>query len=167
LKTPGWYRYLFPAHLFVLILFPVILYKITDQLKKKSFQKIATIIIILLIFIQAIHLLNGRNTKLYHNPVPRQFAMDLLNIVDKNASVFIVDHPELWFLYDNIQAKQYMQMNPYIAFGEDVFTNKDLPDYIISGEPDQNLYLTVNMNNLLNNYNRIDQRGSYILFKRK
>lgn len=167
LKTPGWYRYLFPAHLFVLILFPVFLHYIATQFNKKSFYKFVTVIIFLLIFIQSAHLLKGRNEKLYYNPVPRQFAMELPGIVGKKSSVFIIDHPELWFLYDNKQAKQYMQMNPYIAFGEDIFVNKNLPDYVISGEPEQNLYLTVNMDNLLKNYNRIDQRGPYVLFKHK
>lgn len=167
LHTPGWYRYLFPAHLFVLVLFPVVITDIFEKFNKKSIHKLAKTIVFLLIIIQAAHLIKGRNDRLYYYPTPRKFAEELPRIVGENANIFIVDQPELWFLYDNAQAKQYMQMNPHIAFGEDFFAKDELPDYLVSGEPVKSLYLTANKEKLLENYVRSEEIGPYILFKKK
>lgn len=166
-RTVGWYRYLFPAHLLALTLFPVALDRISGILRHRRIGTIfVTAFLSILVIVQGIHLARGRTTWVYYNSAPREFATHLDRDLP-DSDIFIVDHPELWFLVENKQVRQYLQMNPYVAFGEDVFLTNQLPRYIVSGEPEANLYLSRNLDYLNTNYRRLEQYGAYVLFERK
>ncbi len=166
LGTSGWFRYLFPAHLVLLLFFPISIFTVLSAYHKRNLLKFGTYIVLALVLVQSIHLIAQRDNKLYYNPIPRELAQEISSShFDK--SIFVVDKPELWFLLKGQDISQRMQMNPYIAFGEDIFATGNLPDYIISGEPTANQYLNNNATKLEMYYNRSDQKGSYVIFEKK
>lgn len=169
LRTPGWYRYFFPAHL---LLLTMVMSSIWETLKKLTTQRRAvygvTIIGFMLIFVQLVHLLHEYDTRLYYNPEPRRFATDIIKEKGNSADIFVIDQPEFWFLLDDSNAGQYMQMNPYIAFGKSFFENKSLlPKFIVSGDPTRNQYLLAHAGELEEYYMLKETRGQYYLFERK
>ena len=119
-----------------------------------------------LVLVQAGHLALGRGDKLYYNPLPRQFAAELDKGLD-GADIMVFDKPEMWFLLKNKMARQYMQMNPRIAFGEDVFATGNLPEYIVGNTSEEKKYLGRHGDELAREYDRVEEQGAYILWKRK
>ena len=66
----------------------------------------------------------------------------------------------------NKNVRQYLQMNPYVAFGEDIFATENLPGYIVSGEPAVNAFLFRNREVFEKYYERVEQKDAYVLFKK-
>ncbi len=169
LRTPGWYRYFFPAHLLVLVLLAS---SVWDVLKNLTSQRKAlygvTLLSIILASVQAGHLLGEYNSRLYYNPEPRRFAIDLIQEKKVDADIFVIDQPEFWFLLDDQGVGQYMQMNPYIAFGRSVFENtSSLPKFLVSGDPARNQYLSAHLNELEEYYVLKETRDQYYVFEKK
>jgi len=109
LKTPGWYRYFFPSHLLLLTLFPLAVVSLSKNIKKKWLVLFFPIITISsLVFIQSFHFISGRNTRLYYNPVPRQFIEHLSSVVSVEDTLHFIDQPVLWFLYEGKSSSQYL-----------------------------------------------------------
>lgn len=165
-RTPGWYRYLFPAHLLALTLFPVAVSALFVQAKNKKIQQYgAACIVGLVIVTQTLHLIPKRGDKLYYNPAPRHFAA----YVDEHFSgrdVMIVDQPELWFLVHDKNVRQYVQMNPYVAFGEKFLEQEKMPDIIINNNPEKNPYLAEQKEKFEQNYSYVDEIDRYRVFIR-
>lgn len=156
-RTIGWYRYLFPAHLLALTFFPVAISRVAELVQRATLRTVGVpAILALLIVVQGIHLSLERFGRIYYNPAPREFAAELDRDLP-GADIFIVDHPELWFLMENKNARQFLHMNPYVAFGEDVLATGNLPQYIVSGESDA----------YNERYMRVKQHDAYVLFERK
>lgn len=164
-KTPGWYRYLFPAQLMLLVLFPGY---ILDLTKNWRWSRVFKYGILVLISIQLIHLVYHRRERLYYNPSAREFAqqIDALQNVD-GVTVLIINHPELWFLVSDMRTNQFVQMNPYVAFGADVFVEKKYPTYLITSEPASEPYLVFYETELHKQYERVSQYGTYVVFKKR
>lgn len=166
LKTPGWYRYLFPAHLTALVLFPAAASELCRRIRPQWIQKYgAAAAIAALLTAQTVHLIRERDTRLYYNPEPRSFALYLENKLGRAADVFIIDQPELWFLFKGDKAGQYIHMNPHVAFGKDIFASVRLPQYVVTTTPDQNLYLNKYRVAFENRYAEIERFGRYHLFQ--
>jgi glycosyltransferase involved in cell wall biosynthesis len=156
LKTPGWYRYLFPAHLTALLFFPAALDRLAALVPRPRAKQFAVYACAALLAAQAIHFFRTMDTRLYVNPAPRAFAAALDEALP-DEDMLVVDHPELWFLLRNRNARQFLHMNPYVAFGEDVAAAEIWPEYIISGETDR--YDAA--------YARLGSYDSYVLFGKK
>jgi hypothetical protein len=156
-RTIGWYRYLFPAHLLALTFFPVALDRVCAAMKHQKLRTAGvSVALAALILVQGVHMVRERPGRIYYNPAPREFAAELDRDLP-GAYIYIVDHPELWFLLKNRNARQFLHMNPYVAFGEDVFATGNLPQYIVSGESDA----------YNERYTRVKQYDAYVLFERK
>ncbi len=168
LRTPGWFRYLFPAHIILLLFFPVAIstiVKFVPLFREKKY--ITPTIIIFFIAVQSVHLIGQRNNTLYHNSAPRLFVRDIEQTLEGESDIFVIDKPEIWFLLKSKTTRQYINVNPYIQLGEDIFDSGNLPGYIVSGEPGYDEYLLSHEEKFTTNYERTNQRGSYILFTKK
>ncbi len=169
LRTPGWYRYFFPAHLIVLLLLPNNLFEIGTSFVRRRFAIYGvSFLVILLGVVHIFHMLHEYDTRLYYNPEPRLFAESLTKELGNSADIFVIDQPEFWFLLRDRNAGQYMQMNPYIAFGRPIFENtRALPTYIVSGDPERNQYLSSHRDELSMHYILKQTRGQYYLFEKR
>ena len=165
LKTPGWYRYLFPAQLAVVVLFPAMVVRVGEFLpRSRWWQTLPGLAVVTLLLAQSVHFVLNRGTTLYFNPAPRQFAAELARQVPSGATLFFIDQPELWFLYPGI-AGQYLQMNPYVAFGQDIFKTKQFPQYIVNDNPEENAYLAEHRQEFARKYQLVERFQKYQLFK--
>jgi hypothetical protein len=111
LKTPGWYRYFFPSHLVLLILFPAALMKCAPR-------KIATGILILLFFVQFGYLLTKRHDPLYLSGGAARVAAYIDREAPKESAVFAINTPSAVFLLDAERTWQYLQINSVLHFGQ-------------------------------------------------
>ncbi len=167
-RTVGWYRYLFPAHLLALTFFPVALDQVVAGVKQSKLRVAGvSCVLAALVVVQGVHLSRERFSRVYYNPAPRELAAGIDLGLGPTMDIFIFDHPELFFLLKNRQARQYLHMNPYVAFGEDIFSTGQLPKYIVSGEPDRNAYLMEYKEQFEANYARVKQYDAYVLFEKR
>lgn len=169
LATPGWYRYLFPAHLVVLVLFPIALHDLASRFTSQWVKKYSTVFVVsALVLVQSVHLIRERDSKLYYNPTPRLAALQIDNDFGETSDLLIVDQPELWFLSKNPSVRQYFRANPYAAFGEDIFSeNGKLPHYIVTSVLERSGYLTEHREQFDTSYALLKQYGPYTVYQRK
>ncbi len=168
LRTVGWYRYFFPAHITVLLLFPAAIDSLLQRVSWPRIKQYGSLLLIsVLLLPQTVHLFFQRTDRIYYNPAPRQLAEHLDATWPAHTSVLVVDHPELWFLLSNKTVHQYLQMNPYVAFGEDIFATKNFPEFIISGEPKDNPYLAAHLAEFNKRYTRQSTFDAYVISQRK
>ena len=167
LKTAGWYRYFFPAHILLLLLFPAALSEMvsyfTELLRNTNFDDISAIskkivvgIVGMLFVVQMAHVFFSYDGIVYRNAIPREFAEEVNGIVPNEASVFVENHPEISFMLSGKTIYQYIRINPYLTVGENFFTEILLPMYIISD---------IKTQVHLEGYDEVLKKGHYVLYK--
>ncbi|KKS25000.1 MAG: hypothetical protein A2W71_03060 [Candidatus Nealsonbacteria bacterium RIFCSPLOWO2_02_39_8] len=158
LKTAGWYRYFFPAHILLFMLFPQALAGIMEKFGVLNWIKTrgSIILIAILAVVQAIVLVVNIQTSLYLDRTPRQFAEAVNKIVPQGQGILVIDFPEIVFLLNRDDVWHYLRANPHITFGRDLFAANQYPAYVISDVlPPGNKYDI-----------KIDG-GKYVLYERK
>ena len=134
LSTVGWYRYFFPSHLLLLILFPGAVFSFFKS------AHIRTALLFALILVQIGVLVVNIRDRLYHNPVPREFGATANERID-NEEVAVIDNPEIAFFVRSENRRLYLRANPRFVFGEEPFANGRMPRFIISGMWQEHPYL--------------------------
>ncbi|PIT93577.1 hypothetical protein COU00_03620 [Candidatus Falkowbacteria bacterium CG10_big_fil_rev_8_21_14_0_10_43_11] len=168
LKTVGWYRYLFPAHTLLFIIFPAALFKIRDEFCANSHLKKygAAAIIVILFSAQSVNLFFNIKNPLYYNPKPREFADEANKIMPTDKDVLVLNYPEVAFMLKGERVWIYLPTSPHLTVGTDLFQKEDYPDYIISDSWSDNYYLQQNLVTA-NKYDLILTKGRYNLYVRK
>lgn len=131
-KTVGWYRYFFPAHLLLFILFIPALYTIVQRIpfsKLKIYGMVA--VVGFLVLFQSVHLVLNINKKLYYNPQPQEFGEKVNQLVSHGTDVLVVNIPHVAFFLTAPNVWQYLKINPNLSTGRDWFDGGRLPDYVI------------------------------------
>lgn len=152
-RSPGWYRYFFPAHLIVLALFPGAL---AGWFGDKIRQSIIIGALTLLLFTQAAYLIKERNSGLYYNPGPRMFAEFVNNNVSKEKDILVINNPAVAFLLESDRVWQRLAINPYFIGGRDWFSESQYPDFIVLNN-DSPILLHNQEENLNKKYKKIYQ----------
>jgi hypothetical protein len=160
LKTPGWYRYFFTAHLAAFLFCPAIL---LTYIKK---QKIALALIGALIVFQSAHLITKRADELYYSRYAEDAAMVIKASAHAGDSMLIINAPSLAFLLSDYPVYQYLKINPKLHFG-------GAPEYDQSGRPFPYIILANSdaldeipglANRLARQYGLIASRGHYNIY---
>ena len=130
LKTPGWYRYFFPAHVVLILLFPAAL-----GIFVRRFYT-ATAVSALIVF-QAVFLF------LNYDDVYGDDALRLKDYAQKNiessAGVFVSSLPEAVFVLDNKNFYQRIFISSNFELGED-FSKYGNVDYMITANSDEEVH---------------------------
>lgn len=165
LKTAGWYRYFFPAHILLFILFPAALFRVAQKLTgKKSFKVYAPIIIVMTLFIaQSANLFAHIRDTLYFNPQPRQFSNIINEVVPADKNILVVNHPEIAFFLNSDRVWQYVKTSPHLVNGADLFAQALYPQYVVSGSWLDDFYLRDYLG-ARENYDLILEGGKYYLY---
>jgi len=168
LKTAGWYRYLFPAHLMLFVLFPAALFKIGDEFCANNYlKKYGAVAIIAILFLaQSVNLFLNIKNPLYYNSQPREFAEEANKIMPADKDVLILNYPEVAFMLKSERVWMYLPTSPHLTVGTDLFQKADYPDYIVSDSWNDNYYLRQNLA-AADKYNLILTKGRYNLYVRK
>src|SRR3989344_2515969 len=110
LKTPGWYRYFFPAHMILFLIFPAALIYLLNK-------KIAISVVVLLFLFQLGYTINQRNTSIYYSDEAEMFSKYVMETTAPQDKNLIINGPSAAFLIENRQVYQYLQINPVLSFG--------------------------------------------------
>lgn len=124
LTTVGWYRYFFPSHVLLLVLFPGALMYLFKNVP------IRTALLSALVLVQVGVLIVTIRDPLYHNPVPRQLGAAVNELVG-NREVVVIDHPEIAFFITSAERRLYLKANPRFVFGREPFADGRLPQFIV------------------------------------
>lgn len=163
LKTPGWYRYFFPAHLLLFLFFPAFLLRFLNK-------KLAIFIVLVLLTVQTVHLYQQRDNPLYNSSEVADFANVVYGVVKPNEKIFIVNGTSVAFLLGRYQVTQYLHINPSLFFGSNTLVDSNgqlFPYIVVSGsfEGDKNINNLFQL--LSSSYDQEKQVGHLILYKRK
>lgn len=115
LRTPGWYRYFFPAQLIAPLFFPMSLGYIARQFSVAKMavllQRMAIVLLVLIIVLQLYLLLFGSWISQYYHADKTQVLEHYFKNWDPNTSIFVYDMPEIpLFLPPGVRYYQYLSL---------------------------------------------------------
>lgn len=163
-RTVGWYRYFFPAHVLLFLLFPAALMAMGKQWQPLRGQLMAAALLMVLVTVQTGHLVRNFRSSLYVNPTPRQFASLVHSKVPREADIVVVGFPEMAFLLNRDAVSQYVQTSPYLLAGQNPFVSKNFPPYVIAGVWEQTPLLAKEVETR-QKYEIIASLGPYYLYQ--
>lgn len=160
LKTPGWYRYFFPAHMILFLIFPAALISLFNK-------KTAVVAIAFLFLFQFTYTISQRNSSLYNSDEAIVFSEYVEENTSKDAKVFVVNAPSIAFLLNNRQVYQYLQVNPELFFGRDSLEQSgQLYPYVIT-QGDLESLKFIGLTKTLNSQYRLEKEiGHYALYRK-
>lgn len=165
LKTPGWYRYFFPAHILLFILFPFALMEIAGSLWGGKFRKQTIFIAVTVVLLsQMAPMFTNINTKLYYNPTPRIFANYINKNIPADKDILVVNNPAVAFMIDRDKVWQRLAINPYLTVGRDWFGRSEYPDYVVLNDGGNEL---LGENDLTPKYKKAYQADNAILWQKQ
>lgn len=159
LKTPGWYRYFFTAHMVLLALFPAALLKIAPR-------KAVVGVLAALIAFQVSFTIKHRYDSLYYSNDAANVAEYLNNKPASGETILTLNEPSVAFLLQN-PSYQYLQINPALHFGESSLADKKGRrfDYVVARGL-SNIGIT-NVEQILNAEYSATEFGAYTLYSLK
>lgn len=164
-KTAGWYRYFFPAHILLFILFPHALSVIVEKFKNKYIKNYGSMIIVCLLFLaQSINLLLNISSKLYYNSQPRHLGEIINQLVPADKDILVIHNPAVAFFIKSDKVWQYLAINPYLTSGKQWFADGSYPDYLVTGPGSEML---LKDEKVLQSYRLILEEGKLDLFKKR
>jgi len=160
LKTPGWYRYFFPAHLVLFLFFPA-------GLKKIFSERIVLSIIIFFLAVQSFMLVSKRNESLYYSSEVQDFVSYINESTDIGEEILVINSPSVAFLLSHKSVLQYIRINPELVFAtESVKKNTESINSLYVTLGSLNEY-DINIKDILDtDYKEIKNIGHYTLYKR-
>ncbi len=159
LKTPGWYRYFFPAQMILFLIFPAALAHIVNK-------KIAVVAIIALFLFQVVYTISQRNTSLYYSDEAIVFSRYVEKNIPQNFNMLVINAPSVAFLLNHQNIYQYLQINPVVFFGRNnLKQNGKFYSYVITQGDLEHLNF-VGLTKTLNSQYRLEKEiGHYVLYK--
>lgn len=164
LKTVGWYRYFFPAHVLLFILFPAAFLTVAQKIIPFGWRsKIIFLFFAAILFAQTNQLFLNINQKLYYNPSPGVFAQFVNNNVPADKDILVVHNPAIAFLLEGKNVWQRLIINPYLTVGRDWFGEGRYPDYVVMDDGNQ---ILLSEDNLTGKYRKVYQAGKAVLWQK-
>ncbi len=111
LKTPGWYRYFFPAHLVLFLFFPAALFRSVNR-------RSALVLLSLFCIIQSALLVSTYDDPLYYSREAEEMAERIMKSTAAGESVLFINKPSVALLLKDRAVFQYLEINPVLHFGE-------------------------------------------------
>ncbi len=155
LKTPGWYRYFFAAHVMLFLFTPAYLMRIFPKY-------LAGLLIASLCMFQSVHLVTRHNDSLYNDGSATVFNETLAAHTKSTDTILIINSPSVAFLTDR-PVEQYLQINPELHFG--VIDWAKRYDFLVTTGSVSSVQVP-NTETEMQNYTVIATVGHYQLHKR-
>ncbi|MDP3900326.1 MAG: glycosyltransferase family 39 protein [bacterium] len=124
LRTPGWYRYFFPAHVLLFIFLPAAVLYIVKFLNWR--KDLAVVAVGLLLAVQFIHL---GNEEWGYRPDKITPLGQYLKTIKPSTSVVFYNASELAYLYPNENFYQYIRINEKLSLGREIRTAIERGEY--------------------------------------
>lgn len=161
LKTPGWYRYFFPAHLLLFLFFPAGLNKFLPN-------RFVTAIILFFLAAQSFLLVAKHNEPLYFSTEAQDFVKYTRQQTVVDDSILVVNGPSVAFLLTDRLVSQYVRINPQLVFApKSILADSEMIDqkYIAVGSLNDEDEVIKNI--LDKKYEKAETIGHYTLYKVK
>ena len=152
LKTPGWYRYFFPAHMVLFLVFPAAALRLIGR-------KAAVSLIALLFIFQTSYTISQRNSSLYYSDETEIFSKYVMETNTLDDKIFIINASSAAFLIESRQVYQYLRINPVLSFGK---TDIENYNYVAV----QSAPVDIFVNTLESDYEIQKQIGHYSLYRK-
>lgn len=161
LKTPGWYRYFFPAHLLLFLFLPEAVASIFNR-------RLALIFMSGLLLIQAGYLLTKRSDPLYNSDETIRFSDYVMAHTAAGSAILSANAPSVAFLLSDRAVYQYLQINPGLFFGRSgLISDKGTRyDYVVVNRPVENILMPNLQSELAAGYTLEGEVGHYMLYKK-
>ena len=121
LRTPGWYRYFFLGHIWLIFTFAPSIKTIAENIKLKKALTYGTILVSIVILVQVLHLAKT-DLECSESKVDRAATM-LQSWVKPDGDILLINVPELTARMPHKQYSQYLEINPRIKYGEEQLTS--------------------------------------------
>src|SRR3989338_1017512 len=158
LKTPGWYRYFFTAHILLFLFTPAFLIRLIPR-------RVAIALLVGLFIFQSIHLFTRRNDSLYNDDTATVFSRQVMTFTKPSDKILIINSPSAAFLLNDREIYQYLQINPKLHFGDADFFNQY--QYIILSGSTADLDIPDVDTDIFSRYTPLYGSGHYMLYKRR
>ena len=158
LTGTGWYRYFFPAHVLLYLLFPAYILALSQIINKRFYKKVLILIPIMLIIFQFYHLIFLSDTSFV---VERTRNTDLkmaLSEIDTSQKILFYNTIETSIFLRGDNYSQYLSMGDFLEAGNKNVTSDSNFDYILT-----NNLTNINFNQSCYISNPVDQ---YTLLKK-
>lgn len=178
-RTPGWYRYLFPANVIMLLYFPAAFHVVYgffknflfkgSKFKYQGFYKSAPLLLLLiLISMQFYQVAFSSWVATYYNSTRTKELASYFNQHDGSKSIFVYRNPEIVTFLQHNNYYQYLKLNSVLQVGENKLNQIDLgvPDEIIA-TADGMEELNGKVSSLFLQYKEKDRVDKYVIFEKK
>jgi hypothetical protein len=162
LKTPGWYRYFFPAHLLLFLFFPIVMLS-------ARFRRLGLAVLAGLLILQAAYLITKTKDPLYYAPAATRFAAEANSLILGDQPILTINTPSMGFLFAQKTVYQFLQINPKLYFGSATLQDAGgewYPFIVTSGSIESTAIVGLEQD-LHEKYTIILQEDKYTLLKRK
>jgi 4-amino-4-deoxy-L-arabinose transferase-like glycosyltransferase len=143
LKGTGWYRYFFPAHILLYLLFPVSILNLSSFLKNFYIKKALSCSVFILIVFQFYHLFFLSDTSYTVTRTRNSYLATTLNNIPKDKKILFYNTAEAIVFWNGKNYSQYSAIENFLTAGEPNSINSNIFDYILTDtNPSGNLNLS-------------------------
>lgn len=139
LKGTGWYRYFFPAHTLVYLMFSWAIFEISRFSDKNWIKKAIISIPVLLIIFQFVQLIFFSNTSFFSQRTRNQSLAAALSEIKLNQSVLFYGADEAIIFLKSKNYYQYYNMENFLDTGNRNIIENPQTDFILSERANLNL----------------------------
>ena len=129
----GWYRYFFPAHTLLYLLFPNAIMFLTGFVRKELYKKILLIIPVALIIFQFFYLIFLSDTSFVVKRIRNDMFTEVLSKIDSSKNVIFYNAIEAAVFLKGSNYSQYFSMDNFIIAGNKNILSKPDADFIFIG----------------------------------
>ena len=131
LPGTGWYRYFFPAHVLLYLLFPAAISAISFVFNKIVFKKTILLIPVILIIFQFVHLIFYSDTRFTAEFNRSRGLQEVLSGIKPEQTVFFHQASEAIIFLKHDNYSQYFNMGNFFVFGDKDQLEKPSTDFIL------------------------------------
>lgn len=128
----GWYRYFFPAHTLLYLLFPASIMVLSQIFNKEIFKKLSIAIIVALVIFQFYHLVFLSDTSFIVKRTENSELSAALSKIKSDRKVLFYNLPEAIVFFKGSNYSQYLYMEFLEAGDKDLLTDSSF-DAILAG----------------------------------
>lgn len=118
LRTPGWYRYLFPAHVMLFLFLPIACMRVESLIKSRwrfPDRHVAFFVLFLLSIVQLGHFIKEEYN---YTKDGTELSRIYMNTIPVESSIVFYNASELAFLYPYKNFSQYLRINDDLQLGK-------------------------------------------------
>lgn len=154
----GWYRYFFPAHVLLYLLFPAFVLALSKYFNKEIFKKSLLAIPIALIIFQFYHLVFLSDTSFVVKRTENYELYAALSKIEPDQRVLFYNLPEATVFLKSSNYSQYLYMGFLEAGNKDALVNP-LYDVILTGSDPENTGFSLSC------YDKKSVNGYYLFYR--